>query len=480
MVKIMPEPKETKLYSESKARLDAALYTYNPAWQKYADVLKNAVNTIYELELEAKAGGIELIEDTAIQAGHYILDSSEGLKLKASDDEGINCALASALQLIEHKDGELFVPRVHIEDYPDKDYRGFMLDLGRKWHTFDKLLKYVDLCFLYKIKYFNVHFTDTNLYTLPSNAFPELPKKNMHYTFEQIEYLNEYAKNRGVVIIPEFECPGHAPQLNKAYPEVFADEFDEGITTQFYTETGALVDVHDIICAGSERAWEGTKTLIKEICDMFPDAPYINIGGDEANIKLWNHCSVCRDYMEKHGISDEYELYSEYIARVTDYVFTLGKTPIVWEGFPKKGCEKINKDTIVIAWESHYHLANDLIDAGFRIINSSWQPLYVVPSTVERWGVTDILAWNVYNWQHWWENSAAHLNPINLQPTEQVLGAMLCAWEMNYEQEISFVMENLAAVSERVWTVERVSDDKKFRKKLDNALFVASALIQDR
>lgn len=480
MVRIIPEPKKIDIYREEKVPLSLNLFTHNPAWQKYADVFANAVKTIYDIELENKAGGIELIEDKAIQAGHYVLESNDGLKLKASDDEGINYALASALQIIECNEGELIVPSVHIEDYPDKDYRGFMLDLGRKWHTFDKLLKYVDLCFLYKIKYFNVHFTDTNLYTLPSKAFPELPKEKTHYTFEQIEYLNEYAKNRGVVIIPEFECPGHAPQLNKAYPEIFADKFDEGVTTQFYTETGALVNVHDIICAGSEPAWEGTKALIKEICDMFPDAPYINIGGDEANIKMWNHCSVCRDYMEKHGISDEYELYSEYIARVTDYVFELGKTPIVWEGFPKKGCEKINKDTIVIAWESHYHLANDLVDAGFRIINSSWQPLYVVPSTVERWGVKDILAWNVYNWQHWWENSAAHLNPINLQPTEQVLGAMLCAWEMNYEQEISFVMENLAAVSERVWTVERVSDDSKFRKKLDNALFVAAALIQDR
>ena len=295
MIKIIPEPKKTSLYAQDNIRISPYLFTNSPLWQKYAEVFSDAVSSVYEVSLESKPGGIELIEDKTILPGHYVLDSREGLKLKASDDEGICYALASALQITEVKAGELFVPSVHIEDYPDKDYRGFMLDLGRKWHTFDKLLKYIDLCFLYKIKYFNLHFTDTNLYTLPSKAFPELPAKNMHYSFEQIEYLNEYAKKRGIVIIPEFECPGHAPQLNKAYPEVFADKFDEEVTTEFYTETGALVNAHDIICAGSENAWDGTKALIREICEMFPDAPYINIGGDEANIKMWNHCSVCRE-----------------------------------------------------------------------------------------------------------------------------------------------------------------------------------------
>ena len=156
MVRIIPEPKKIDIYGEQKAPLSLNLFTHNPAWQKYADVFANAVYTIYGIELENKEGGIELIEEKAIQAGHYVLDSSDGLKLKASDTEGINYALASALQIIECNDGELSVPQVHIEDYPDKDYRGFMLDLGRKWHPFDKLLKYVDLCFLYKIKYFNV------------------------------------------------------------------------------------------------------------------------------------------------------------------------------------------------------------------------------------------------------------------------------------------------------------------------------------
>jgi hypothetical protein len=74
--------------------------------------------------------------------------------------------------------------------------------------------------------------------------------------------------------------------------------------------------------------------------------------------------------MQAQGISSEKELYSEFIARVTQAVIDLGRTPIVWEGFPKVGAERIPRETIVIAWESHYHLVHDLLEEGFRVIGA--------------------------------------------------------------------------------------------------------------
>ena len=50
------------------------------------------------------------------------------------------------------------------------------------------------------------------------------------------------------------------------------------------------------------------------------------------------------------------------MGRVAAYVLTLGKTPIVWEGFPKESSHYVPKETVVIAWESHYQLAQDLLD----------------------------------------------------------------------------------------------------------------------
>ena len=92
----------------------------------------------------------------------------------------------------------------------------------------------------------------------------------------------------------------------------------------------------------------------------------------------------------------------------------------------------------------------------------------------------DILNWNVYNWQNWFEKSEAFLNPINVAPTNQVIGAMLCAWEQTYEQEIHFSIENLSAMSEKVWNVKRVCDDKEFLAKQAPLIYLAALIIRDR
>ena len=63
----------------------------------------------------------------------------------------------------------------------------------------------------------------------------------------------------------------------------------------------------------------------------------------------------------------------------------------------------ISKDVLVIRWENHYQNVYDLLKNGFKVINCSWQPLYVVSGIFEheRYHFEDILDWNVYEWKHW-------------------------------------------------------------------------------
>ena len=122
----------------------------------------------------------------------------------------------------------------------------------------------------------------------------------------------------------------------------------------------------------------------------------------------------------------------------------------------------------------------DLIDEGFKVINASWVPMYIVPNPEPRfnWGITEILNWDVYNWQHWYEHSAAYLNPINVTPTEQVIGATLCLWECTFDWEISRCLNNLTAMSERVWNVERVITDQEFFSRARFTIHRISRYIQ--
>ena len=479
MIKLIPCPKQYEIRDEAWHTAPYGIYTAEPAWERHATMFAEMYARIAgTAPVVGVRGGVELVYNASVPSGQYRLESADAMVITASDAEGVLYGLSSAMKLLRTENGAFSMQDVSICDFAIKDYRAFMVDLSRCWHPFSKLLKFVDLCFLYKVKYLNLHFVDDVFYTLPSRAFPDLPSKGRHYTFEQIEELRRYAADRGVVLVPEIECPGHAFPISSKYPAVFANR-PEGKVDAYYNEQGVEYDANSLLCAGSSAATKGIETLLCEVAQLFPESPYINIGGDEVNATLWEKCPVCRAYMEQNGIEDAQELYGEYIGRVCRMVLSLGKTPIVWEGFPQKGTHHVPRETIVIAWESHYQLAPDLLDAGFSIINASWQPLYIVTSLSRRWSPADILNWNVYNWQHWWPKSYATEHPINVAPTDRVLGGMLCAWCTTYEMEISRVLENLPALAERTWADAPARSHDEYRAAYRALSDRFAAIIQD-
>lgn len=388
--KMIPTPKTCEL-SDQIRKFPCRIYAEAEDFQTGCDVFAQAFHTIHRVPLTREKGGIELIQDASLPQGRYVVDSGEGIRAYAADTEGILYALATLLQLIHYENGSLRIPLVHIEDFPDKDYRSLMVDLSRQWHPFPKLLKFVDICFFFKVKYLHLHFIDGLRYTLPSRVLPGLPTEKEHYSFAQIAQLNAYAKARGIILVPEYECPGHSQQCIDKYPEIFADHSGGKPLGNVCSEDGDILQYRNLICATSPASLDYTKAMLKEMADMFPDSPYLHIGGDEANIQLWNQCDDCTRYMRENGIGDVQELYSEFVGIIASYVLSLGRIPIVWEGFPKKGHARIPKETIVVAWESYYHMAYDLLEEGFRVINASWDPLYIVPSFTQRWSPFDIL-----------------------------------------------------------------------------------------
>lgn len=493
MIHLVPAPKVCICCEDTAYSVPAKITTCVEAWKKYLDVFQDAFNRMHfedNLSLSVGDHGIEFIKDDSLGSDCYTIDCDGTVRVCASDDAGILYAIATLLQLISvGADEMLTVPKIHLEDRPEVEYRAFMIDVARHYHPFFTLLRYVDLCFLYKIKYLQIHFIDDESYTLPSRCFPKLPTPRRHYSFEQIQQLNEYASLRGVILVPEYEGPGHAIQFTVTYPDVFANTYDSNVGREIMIEGGFAVPTDSLMCAGSESCREANKALITEISQMFPNSPYIHIGGDEAAISLWDSCDTCRAYRESHNLQSVYALYGDYVADMAKHVISLGRTPIVWEGFSREEAHRIPKETIVVGWESLYYLPNHLVEDGFKVINASWNPIYLVPYSYHDiprtegkcfWYAPDILKWDIYSWSNWAPESPATANPIKLQPTSQVLGGMMCCWEMIYEQEINRVIQNLAAVSERMWNISRVCNEKEFLATQGVVGNMAHKLIQQK
>lgn len=460
---LLPVPREFKYNNK-----DCTGYSYEAEISCNVEEWESSINAFYQyverscgLKLKNGNKGIRILREKELDEDAYRIECNNTVNIYASSKEGLNYALSTVLQLIQTKDDKILFPDITVYDKPDSSYRALLVDLARQWHPYEYLYKYVDLCYLYKINRLQFHFTDDQSYTLPSDTYPFLPTENRHYTKEQIRDLVEYANDRGVVLVPEVEVPGHCAQFNMKYPEIFGN--------------------NGIICA-EEKTFQALEKLFGEVCEMFPYSPYIHMGGDEAAITNWRNCPGCRQYMNDRGLKFIDDLYTDFVARVTDIIFKHGRTPVVWEGFSKKGNDKISKDVIVIAWESYYQNPKDLVEAGFTVVNASWKPLYIVaPST--SWLPEEILAWSKYKWQHWWEKSMAYPDGIDVGKVDNVIGGMVCAWgdvlagydsgDKAAKEEFEFIRARIPALAVKTWDEDSDMDSKDFYEsyeKLDALL----------
>ncbi len=385
-----------------------------------------------------KGIAVRLCDDLA--KGAYRIKTEYACVIEVADKEGLISALATLFQIGERTcDKYIKIPKCEIEDAPDSTFRCLMLDVARRFHPVDFLYRYVDLCYLLKINRFIIHFTDDQSYTLPCDAFPKLPTKCKQYTKAEIKALCEYADSRGVMIIPEIDMPGHSARFQAEYPEIFG--------------SCGIMDATD-------EAFEALEKIYAEAAELFSLSDYIHVGGDEAVLGRWGDSEKTLAFMEKEGISDFVQLYGYYVGRICRKVLDCKKTPIAWEGFHKESNDYVPKETLVMVFESYYQLAPQLTEAGFTVINASWEPVYVV-APWRKWPVEEILTWDKYVWDHWWEGSPAHENKIILEKGSACDGGALCAWGdylMGYESsrlacqlEFKTVVPRLAAVSEKLW-----------------------------
>ena len=392
----------------------------------------------------SEAAPIQIARDAALGPEEYRLSAGNGkVKLFASDLVGANHAFASLLQLFERDavSPELvWIPDCEISDAPDCAYRGMMVDLARNWHDFSYLLSYVDFCYFYKISVLHLHFTDDQSYTLPSELFPRLPTRDRSYTEQQIAQLNRYAVARGVQLMPEIDVPGHCVSFQQEYPELFGTD--------------------GILCQ-NEQSVSAMQSLFGELCRMFPASKYIHIGGDEAQIENWLKCPRCAEYAQSVGIDFQTEeqkltaekLYVNFIGKMAEAVFAAGKIPVVWEGFSDQVNDLVSREILVMSWENYYQVTPSLLGAGFRIINCSWNPMYIV-TPEPAWPPREIYDWSVYKWKAVHPDSPYRGKELEIPPARQVLGGQLLAWGDRIAASYPTVEEGVAA--ERRLLLERL------------------------
>lgn len=173
-------------------------------------------------------------------------------------------AMATLAQLT---DAQGRLPDVEIHDWAEYPFRGFMHDVGRNFQSLGLLKETLDLMAFYKINRFHWHLTDYPAWRIECRCFPQLNDPQFQrpgrdcgkfYTYDEIRELIAYARERGIMVVPEIDMPGHSAYFTAAFG--FAMDSEEGM-------------------AVIER-------LIDEFCAEIPDTlcPYLHIGSDEVHV----------------------------------------------------------------------------------------------------------------------------------------------------------------------------------------------------
>jgi hexosaminidase len=372
--------------------------------------------------------------DPSLEQQEYRLSTRNILDVSGGSYLGVAMGTVTLMQSLQVDGHQTFIAGLDVRDLPDKAYRGLLVDVARYWHDIETLEQLVKLCRWYKVNYLQLHLTDDQSFTFPTETLPALLTPGRHYAKQQLRDLDAFARAHGVTLVPELDVPGHAMQLTQRMPELFGLwDANKNPTT---------------INMGREQVYDALDRVLGEIAAVFTTSPYIHIGGDEASLENVEKDPDVQHYLATHELENVQELYRHFLVRMNALVQKHGKRTLLWEGFRKEGTVAIPNDVTVMAWETKYQLPQDLLEGGYSVINASWKPLYVVNH--KKWDPEYIHGWNVYRWENWVDGMPS-LIPIQLPESARVIGASMESWEQPQHIVVPSLRRRLAAMSERTW-----------------------------
>jgi hypothetical protein len=248
----------------------------------------------------------------------------ERVLLSGAGPAGLRYAVETLLQLI---DARARIPACDVDDAPDLERRGIMLDVSRgKIPTATTLRGLVDLCVRLKLNVLMLYVE----HTFRFRRHPEIGRDASPLTADGLRELDAYAAARHVELIPSLQSLGH---------------MDHILALPAYAPL-----------AESARRWTispaepGTYDLLADLYDEFlPNfrSPWFNANCDEP-FDLAQGKSAEREAALGPG-----GVYLEHVRRVRDLARGHGKRTLIWGDVAHAHPERIaelDRDLVLLDW----------------------------------------------------------------------------------------------------------------------------------
>jgi hexosaminidase len=243
----------------------------------------------------------------------------------------------------------------------------------------------------------------------------------------------DYARDRGIRVIPEFDMPCHTTAWFVGYPDLASGKGPYEIQTRW----GIFDPAMD---PSRESTFTFIDKFIGEMTTIFPDE-YFHVGGDECNGKEWDRNSQIKAFMQAHQLKDNAALQSYFSGRVQKIVASHHRIMVGWDEVLQPNTPK---DVVIQSWRGPKGLAAAARQGNRTILSNGY---YIdLNQSAEQHYLTDPLG-----------GDAASLSA---EEKKRVMGGEAAMWSEFTTSEIidSRIWPRTAAIAERLWSPQEIRD----------------------
>ncbi|XP_046371399.1 beta-hexosaminidase subunit beta-like [Haliotis rufescens] len=396
----------------------------------------------------------------------YTLNVTSSAVMAAQSVWGALRGLETFSQLIYMDGDQHKIRETYIEDRPRFQHRGSMADTARHYIPVPVLLKHLDAMAYNKLNVFHWHIVDDQSFPYVSTTFPELSQKGAYsskhlYTQDNISAIIEYARMRGIRVIPEFDTPGHAEGWGRALQYLLTTCWADGEPARANYSDHAQYENLD---PTQNATYDFLSEFFSEVKDVFKDE-FLHMGLDEAHYMCWKSSPNISDFMTQMGYKpgEFYRLEQYFNDRLLDIISGMRKRYLVWQD-PIDNGGKVASNALVQVWKDTKQWPDEFDD---------WQT-YLRHVTEQGYDVIFSSCWylNVISYGEDWLDYYK-CDPLDFNGTEtqrgHVVGGEACLWA-EYVDGTNFLSRywpRASAVAERLWSPGSVTDVNAARFRID-------------
>ena len=333
------------------------------------------------------------ISDDLPRTEYSLSISPAGASLTAGSEAALADGRNTFAQILAGMpEGRYEIPCVVITDHPDYAWRGMHMDVVRHFFPISDIEKMIDAMALHRLNVLHLHLTDDQGWRVEIKGYPRLTevgavrdqtlvgkmtsdrfdpswefdgtKHGGWYSQDELRKLDEYARRRGIRIVPEIDLPGHMQAAIAAYPTLGNNPSAQLGVREYW-------GISENVLGVSDEAFAFVRDVLEQVADIF-DSPFVHIGGDECPTVEWEQSPAAREAMNEWGYTRVSEIQGRFTQFAADVLRKKGKRILGWDEVLHSS---LPDDTVIMNWRGPEG-AVEATERGFQTVISTCNVAY--------------------------------------------------------------------------------------------------------